>query len=223
MEAHNINATTNPELYSTFETEIRSGRMEQPKSGRPLSTISTAESVTSVPSTPSTNRLLPSLSRLSNSTSRPSVLLPAVDSEPVGYTAKTARIVSRGTKELYRRSGLSGLFPDPSSSSTGTGLRNRSTLDTSSILYPTLRSHSSPAPYPILVFSLSEINTISPIITNDELFDVLLRRLEPWVGEEAEGGYVLVVLAADDRGGKTERSWPGVGWWVWKWKRIPRK
>lgn len=60
------------------------------------------------------------------------------------------------------------------------------------------------------------------MINNDELFDTLLRRLEPWVGEEGNGGYVLIVLAADD-GESGGRTWPGVGWWVWKWKSIPRK
>jgi hypothetical protein len=47
--------------------------------------------------------------------------------------------------------------------------------------------------------------------------------MEPWVGEEGEGGYVLTVLAADERISGDTRTWPGVGWWVWKYRRIPRK
>jgi len=95
-------------------------------------------------------------------------------------------------------------------------------LDTSTILYPTLHSHPDPVEHPILILDLKAIDGISPMINNDELFDTLLRRLEPWVGEEGNGGYVLIVLAADD-GESGGRTWPGVGWWVWKWKSIPRK
>jgi hypothetical protein len=86
-----------------------------------------------------------------------------------------------------------------------------------------MHSHQVPSPQPILVLTLSRINDISPLITNDELFDVLLRRLEPWVGEEGERGYVLVVLAADQGEVESGRKWPNMGWWAWKWKTIPRK
>ena len=133
---------------------------------------------------------------------------------------------------MFRRSGLAGLFPassgvDAPPSPTGPSrAKSKSTLglDMSRILYPTLQQHPPPEPYPVLVASLAQISGISPMINNDELFDTLLRKLEPWVGEEGEGGYVLVVLAADDGSSHAgARKWPGVGWWVWKWKRIPRK
>ncbi|WWC66983.1 uncharacterized protein I206_100890 [Kwoniella pini CBS 10737] len=80
----------------------------------------------------------------------------------------------------------------------------------------------------MLVLSLSHVSSAPPTLSNDELFNIILRRLEPWVGEEGEGGYVLVVLAADDPVGgngmeKERRKLPGIGWWVWKCKRLPRK
>ncbi|KAK1926317.1 Rho GTPase activation protein [Papiliotrema laurentii] len=196
--------------------------MEQPPPGRPLSTVSTTESVSSKPSVASsTNRLMPTLSRLSLSTSRPAVLPPPNEPEPAGYAAKTARFMSRSSKEILRRSGLAGLVSDHATS--GTSSKGRSTFDVSTILYPTMHSPQVPSPQPILVLTLSRINDISPLITNDELFDVLLRRLEPWVGEEGERGYVLVVLAADQGEVESGRKWPNMGWWAWKWKTIPRK
>lgn len=178
---------------------------------------------------------MPNLHRLSLSSSRPSVLLPAeqpdADAE-TGFKSKTFRFVSKGGKEVFRRSGLAGLFPADPAVSAGTTFgpakhqstpASTSTLDTSRILYPTLHRHPSPAAHPILVVSLAQISGISPLINNDELFDTLLRKLEPWVGEEGEGGYVLVVLAADRARDEGARQWPGVGWWVWRWKRIPKK
>ena len=133
---------------------------------------------------------------------------------------------------MFRRSGLAGLFPASSGVEapplpTGPSrAKSKSTLglDMSRILYPTLQQHPPPEPYPVLVVSLAQISGISPVINNDELFDTLSRKLEPWVGEEGEGGYVLVVLAVDDGSSHAgARKWPGVGWWVWKWKSIPRK
>ncbi|WVQ76476.1 hypothetical protein IAR50_006144 [Cryptococcus sp. DSM 104548] len=100
---------------------------------------------------------------------------------------------------------------------------------TSSILYPTLTTHPHPAPYAILVLSLPGIASAPPSLSNDELFHAILQRLEPWVGEEGEGGYVLVIMsdtAAEPQGATGAagaRKMPGVAWWVWKWKRIPRK
>ena len=96
-----------------------------------------------------------------------------------------------------------------------------STFDTSNILYPTLQLHPAPLIHPVLVLSLSEIALVPPATSNDELFEVLLRRLEPWVGEQGEGGYILVVLAA--QGNAKGKTMPGVGWWAWKWRKIPRK
>nr|XP_031863737.1 uncharacterized protein CI109_000989 [Kwoniella shandongensis]KAA5530809.1 hypothetical protein CI109_000989 [Kwoniella shandongensis] len=190
--------------------------------------------------------LIPTLSRLSNATSRPT--LPR-DAEDDSYASKTMRFVSRGGKEVWRRSGLSSMWKDEdgaslnskdpdvhprtslesvSSSSVAQKLRSQP-LDTSSILYPTLTTHPAPTPHHILVLSLAHINRAPPSLNNDELFNILLRRLEPWVGEEAEGGYVLVILAAESpdpssKGkAKETRKLPGVAWWVWKWKRIPKK
>ena len=97
----------------------------------------------------------------------------------------------------------------------------RSTFDTSNILYPTLQLHPPPLIHPILVFSLSELALVPSANSNDDVFKVLLRRLEPWVGEQGEGGYILVVLAA--QGTAKGRAMPGVGWWAWKWRKIPRK
>ncbi|WRT63479.1 uncharacterized protein IL334_000384 [Kwoniella shivajii] len=102
-------------------------------------------------------------------------------------------------------------------------------LDTSSVLYPTLTVHPPPVGHNILVLSLSHISSAPPTLSNDELFAIVLRRLEPWVGEEGEGGYVLVVLADENANGtsslkgKEKRRLPGIAWWVWKWKRLPRK
>ncbi|WWC97213.1 hypothetical protein V866_004092 [Kwoniella sp. B9012] len=115
---------------------------------------------------------------------------------------------------------------DTSSSSSSSMAKLRSQpLDTSSILYPTLTLHPSPIHHNILVLSLSHVSNAPPTLSNDELFNVLLKRLEPWVGEEGEGGYVLVVLADENNAGKDKekRKLPGIGWWVWRWKRLPRK
>jgi hypothetical protein len=104
----------------------------------------------------------------------------------------------------------------------------RAPVDTSALLYPTLQNHPAPLAHPLLVLDLAALTRIPASVPNDELLAALLRRLEPWVGEEGEGGYCLVVLAAEDadvRGpsaGKA-RSLPGVGWWMWHWRRIPRK
>ncbi|OCF59805.1 hypothetical protein L486_02478 [Kwoniella mangroviensis CBS 10435] len=115
---------------------------------------------------------------------------------------------------------------DTSSSSSSLMAKLRSQpLDTSSILYPTLTLHPSPIHHNILVLSLSHVSNAPPTLSNDELFNVLLKRLEPWVGEEGEGGYVLIVLADEDHSGKEKekRNLPGIAWWVWRWKRLPRK
>ncbi|KAK8845315.1 hypothetical protein IAR55_006028 [Kwoniella newhampshirensis] len=197
-------------------------------------------------SSQSTAPLIPTLSRLSRAASRPTLPPDADDT----YASKTMRFVSRGGKEIWRRSGLSSMWRDddgsssvskdsdivtnrPSfesvaSSSFSQKLRSQP-LDTSSILYPTLTTHPTPIPNHMLVLSIAHINRAPPTINNDELFDILLRRLEPWVGEEGEGGYVMVILAAESpevnaKGkDKETRKLPGIAWWVWKWKRIPRR
>ncbi|KAK4685204.1 hypothetical protein P7C73_g4952, partial [Tremellales sp. Uapishka_1] len=155
--------------------------------------------------------LMATLSRLSHATSRPD--LPPQSS----YATKTLRAVSSGGKEVFRRAGLATLWPE---SAAPPQPKIRQTIDTSRILYPTLASHPAPHPCPILVLSLSALGSYPADATNDELFSVLLSRLEPWVGEEGEGGYVLIVLAAE---GEQKRNMPGVGWWVWKWKRLARR
>lgn len=186
----------------------------------PQSTLHTVESSPATSS--SSSRLMPNLSRVSMSTSHPTLLPSQPESEPSTYAGRTFRFVSNSGKSVLRRSGLSGVFGQPAQPGPSAA-KGYSTLDVSSILYATSQLHPEPASYPILVLSLSDIINISPLITNDELFDVLLRRLEPWVGEEGQGGYILVVFAADDKAKSTERTWPSLAWWVWRWKRIPRK
>jgi len=200
-----------------------------PRPSGPLSTSETANS-SKPTSSASHQRSIPTLTRLGDTTPSANSLSSdgelAYDTSSTGYTAKTLRFVSRGSKEVLRRSGLGGLFLGedtitPSALASSSKIRS-STLDTASILYPATDSHPDPVNYPVLVLDLKAISGISPMINNDELADTLLRRLEPWVGEEGGGGYVLIVLAADD-GESGGRTWPGIGWWVWRWKSIPRK
>lgn len=104
-------------------------------------------------------------------------------------------------------------------------------LDTSSILYAnsltsSIRDRSSQAlpsraRDPTLILSLAQVAQAPTSISNDELLSLLLRRLESWVGEEGEGGYVLVVLATI--GDEKRRAMPGLGWWAWNWRQILRK
>lgn len=162
-------------------------------------------------------------------------------------------LVARGGKEVWRRS-LGGLWTTESrpkddlssrssrrasvDSALSTGSRTKSLLcaqsvDTSSILYPTLTVHPPPVPHNILIVSLAHVPSAPQTLSNDELFQIVLRRLEPWVGEEGEGGYVLIILSAersleekmafDDKYKAEARKLPGVAWWIWKWKRLPRK
>ncbi|ORY31981.1 hypothetical protein BCR39DRAFT_524925 [Naematelia encephala] len=183
----------------------------------------------SSPSSSSTRTSLPllsTLSRLSLSTSRPNVPSP----EPSNYASKTLRFVSSSSKSMLQRSGLPGLFTTsnerdspaaPREESPLAFARSRGSIDTSTVLYPTLQIHPSPAIHPILVLSLASVSDIASGVTNDEVFTTLLRKLEPWVGEEGDGGYVLIVLAA--QGDKRARSMPRGPWWAWKWRKIPRK
>ncbi|KAL7419964.1 hypothetical protein Q5752_004927 [Cryptotrichosporon argae] len=107
--------------------------------------------------------------------------------------------------------------------------------DLTATLYPTLSTAGTGAgagAHPVLVLDLAAARHVRGA-SDDELFDGVLRRLEPWVGEEGEGGYVLVVLAggsgagASAEGGEDEghkgRALPNVPWWIWKYRRIPRK
>lgn len=97
-------------------------------------------------------------------------------------------------------------------------------VDATSIIYPTLESHPEPFVYPILVLNLAALTSVPAEVSNDELLDLMLKRLEPWVGEDGEGGYCLVVLAAEDDHGKGKaRALPGVAWWLTHWRRIPRR
>lgn len=91
-----------------------------------------------------------------------------------------------------------------------------------------MQQHPDPAAYPILVLSISELDSVPETVDDDELFETILDKLEPWAGEEGEGGYVLVVLAAESAAeghtGKGKgRVKPGLGWLLWRWRRIPRK
>jgi hypothetical protein len=88
-------------------------------------------------------------------------------------------------------------------------------------LYQT-STHPSPLPYPIITISLSDL--ASKPETNDELFNEVLGKLDPLIGE----GYVLVVLATglglrsgtEDKG---KRRDPGFGWWLSKWRSVPHR
>ncbi|WVF66294.1 hypothetical protein IAT40_001034 [Kwoniella sp. CBS 6097] len=193
--------------------------------------------------------LTSTLSKLSQSTSGPSI--PSGLNETSGIAGQTMKL----GREALRRSGLASLWrtesdmdgPIKRSNDEGSSRRSLEStsstasfnaklrsqpLDTSSILYPTLTIHPAPVSHNILVLSISHISSAPPTLTNDELFNIVLRRLEPWVGEEGEGGYVLVIMA-DEYGGdqhvagkgkaKEMRKLPGYAWWVWRWKRLPRK
>lgn len=94
-----------------------------------------------------------------------------------------------------------------------------------SFIYPSGQIHPAPLPHPIIAVSLSDLYDQPADVSDDELFQSSLEKLEPYVGEEGKGGYVLVVLAAEeDLGGKGKRrSKPGVAWWIWRWKRVPYK
>jgi len=85
-------------------------------------------------------------------------------------------------------------------------------------IYATGTQHSPSLPYPIVVASLSDLTRISKVATNDEIFDQALRKLDPLVGD----GYVLVVLAAE-ADGKGKGKEPGLGWWISKWRGVPRR
>jgi hypothetical protein len=109
--------------------------------------------------------------------------------------------------------------------------------DLSDLLYTSGKTHPGPAAHPIVVVSLPALGAISPSVSDDELFQLALDKLDPYVGEGGKGGYVLVVLAAEDNSEHTSagegmkkisgkgkgRSKPGVAWWMWRWKRVPRR
>jgi hypothetical protein len=110
--------------------------------------------------------------------------------------------------------------------------------DLSDLLYISGKTHPGPAAHPIVVVSLPALGAIWPSVSDDQLFELALKNLDPYVGEEGKGGYVLVVLAAEEddsedisvgndikkTSGKGKgRSKPGVAWWIWRWKRVPRR
>jgi hypothetical protein len=101
----------------------------------------------------------------------------------------------------------------------------------SEYLYAT-STHPEPLPYPVVTISLSDIRASSSSISNDEVFQEVLEKLDPYMGEE----YVLVVLAAESipmvdgnedsvtiQGKERGRSDPGLGWWLSKWRGLPHK
>lgn len=149
--------------------------------------------------------LITTLNRLSLSTSRPN--LPPQE----GYATRTLRNVSTS---LGMQWGEEAVPP--------TERRASASIDTTAILYPTLENHPAPLAHPLLVLDLASLTSVPSSISNDELLPTLLRRLEPWVGEDDDGGYCLIVLAAEDTDGRA-RGLPGVAWWMWHWRRIPRK
>ena len=88
-------------------------------------------------------------------------------------------------------------------------------------LYQT-STHASPLPYPVITISLSDL--ASRTGTNDDLFEEVLGKLDPMIGE----GYVLVVLAAGSpyglqSGDKGKGRDPGFGWWLSKWRSVPHR
>jgi hypothetical protein len=92
-------------------------------------------------------------------------------------------------------------------------------------IYPSGQVHPAPLAHPIVVVSLSDLHNQPSDVSDDELFQSSLEKLEPYVGEEGKGGYILVVLAAEENieGKGKRRSKPGVAWWIWRWKRVPYK
>jgi len=85
-------------------------------------------------------------------------------------------------------------------------------------LYST-STRPSPLPYPVITISLSDL--ASETGTNDDLFDEVLGKLDPLIGE----GYVLVVLAAGlvRSGDKGKSRDPGFGWWLSRWRSVPHR
>lgn len=162
------------------------------------------------------------LNRLSNATSRPN-LPPRLDSS-AGYASRASRTLSRSFSSYW-----SGTPVDDDADEQATPIDtsfSSSSVDMTKVLYPTLENHPPPLEHPLLVLDLAELTSVPQSVSNDELLSALLRRLEPWVGEEDDGAYCLVILAADDRdmpGKGKARSLPGVAWWLWNWRRIPRK
>ncbi|CAK9786260.1 hypothetical protein CC85DRAFT_285756 [Cutaneotrichosporon oleaginosum] len=160
------------------------------------------------PAAASSSPLMANLNRLSHATSRPD--LPPHES----FTSRTIRAVGSALSPEQASEELDSLIL------RNTAHRRPSVAVDSSILYPTLEQHGQAANGPLLVLNLAAISHVPLAISNDELLEVLLRRLEPWVGEDGEGAYSLIVLAAEGDG---DRPLPGVAWWLWHWRRIPRK
>jgi hypothetical protein len=99
----------------------------------------------------------------------------------------------------------------------------------SEYLYAT-STHPETLPYPVVTISLSDIRNSSSSKSNDEVFQEVLGKLDPYVGAE----YVLVVLAAESipmvdgnedsvTMKERRRSDPGLGWWLSKWSGLPHR
>lgn len=73
---------------------------------------------------------------------------------------------------------------------------------------------------------MTEVSNVPAGVSDDELFETVLIRLESLVRDEGKGGYVLTVLAAEDSedtmGKGKRRIQPGVAWWLMRWRRVPR-
>jgi hypothetical protein len=78
-----------------------------------------------------------------------------------------------------------------------------------------------------MVMTMAELNHVPVAVTDDELFETILHKLESWVREKAEDGYVLIIFATENAGdssGKGKgRMQPGVAWWLMRWRRVPRQ
>jgi hypothetical protein len=97
---------------------------------------------------------------------------------------------------------------------------------TTEYIYST-STHPAPLSVPTIVLSLPDLPR-SPDLSDDEIFEQILGKLDPLVGN----GYVLVVLATEssaDKDGNVSgdprkgRREPGVGWWVSRWRSLPYK
>ena len=93
----------------------------------------------------------------------------------------------------------------------------------SHIIYRLPHLHPDPLPLPIIVLSLDAVEQTSPLISDDALFTATLARLDKILGSLSTE-YTLVVLSATSTLRKGQKSrLPGSLWWVWNWRRVPRR
>ncbi|WVO17653.1 hypothetical protein L204_105350 [Cryptococcus depauperatus] len=136
--------------------------------------------------------------------------------------AKDMILVARSEREVWQQIfGDAGKEKDIKSGENDSARDSIPPLAVDTILYPTLTTHPPPTPYSMLVVSLADIAATPATVSNDDIFQTILSRLEPLVGEEGDGKYVLIVMATDGKDGR--RRMPSMAWWVWKWKRIPHR